>query len=94
MQLLKGDRPSIFLSEKVNEKHIEIANTFNASLIISDITFEGLSEQTEKVIQTGFKDIILNLCRITSAAIFRTIRFFAGVPLRKITNPLAFPYSR
>jgi acetyl-CoA decarbonylase/synthase complex subunit gamma len=91
LQLLKGDRPSIFLRDKVNEKHIELANTFNASLIISDITFEGLSEQVEKVIQTGFKDIILNLASDNIGSDIQNNTILRRSALKKNYKPFGFP---
>jgi acetyl-CoA decarbonylase/synthase complex subunit gamma len=91
LQLLKGDRPSIFLRDKVNEKHIELANTFNASLIISDHTFEGLSEQVEKVIQTGFKDIILNLASDNIGSDIQNNTVLRRSALKKNYKPFGFP---
>jgi acetyl-CoA decarbonylase/synthase complex subunit gamma len=91
LQLLKGDRPAIFLRDKVDEKHIEIANTFNASLIISDISFEGLSEQVEKVIQTGFKDIILNMVSDNIGSDIQNNTILRRSALKKNYKPFGFP---
>jgi acetyl-CoA decarbonylase/synthase, CODH/ACS complex subunit gamma len=91
LRLLKGDRPSIFLRDKVNEKHIELANTFNASLIVSDNTFEGLSEKVEKVIQTGFKDIILNMASDNIGSDIQNNTILRRSALKKNYKPFGFP---
>jgi acetyl-CoA decarbonylase/synthase complex subunit gamma len=91
LQLLKGDRPAIFLSGKVNDKHIELAKTCDASLIISDTTFSGLTEQTEKVIQTGFKDIILNLVSDNIGREIQNNTTLRRSALKKNYKPFGFP---
>jgi acetyl-CoA decarbonylase/synthase complex subunit gamma len=91
LQLLKGDRPAIFLSGKVNDKFIELAKTFDASLIISDTTFSGLAEQTEKVVQTGFKDIILNLVSDNLGRDIQNNTILRRCALKKNYKPFGFP---
>jgi acetyl-CoA decarbonylase/synthase complex subunit gamma len=91
LQLLKGDRPAIFLSDKVNDKHIELAKTCNASLIISDNTFSGLTEQTEKAINAGFKDIILNLVSDNIGSDIQNNTILRRSALKKNYKPFGFP---
>jgi acetyl-CoA decarbonylase/synthase complex subunit gamma len=91
LQLLKGDRPAIFLSDKVNDKHIELAKTYNASLIVSDNTFSGLTEQTEKIISTGFKDIILNLVSDNIGSHIQNNTILRRCALKKNYKPVGFP---
>ena len=91
LQQLKSDRPSIFLRNKVNDRHIELAKTFNASLIVSDNTFPGLSEQTEKAVKTGFKDIILNLVSDNTGRYIQNNTILRRSTLRKNYKPFGFP---
>ncbi len=61
LEILKEDRPSIFLREEVDEDFLELAKSFNASLILSSKTLENLAEQVEKARSGGLNDLILNL---------------------------------
>ena len=91
LHLLKSDRPSVFLRDKVQDKHIELAKTYDASLIISDKTFSGLAEQTEKVINAGFKDIILNLVSDTIGTDIQNHTILRRSALKKNYKPFGFP---
>jgi acetyl-CoA decarbonylase/synthase complex subunit gamma len=88
---LKGDRPSIYLSKKVTDNHIDLAKSCDASIIISDTTFSGLEEQTEKVIQTGFKDIILNLVSDNIGTDIQNNAILRRSALKKNYKPFGFP---
>jgi acetyl-CoA decarbonylase/synthase, CODH/ACS complex subunit gamma len=91
LHMLKGDRPAIYLSNKVTDKHIELAKTCDASIIISDTTFAGLEEQTEKVINTGFKDIILNLVSDNIGREIQNKTILRRSALKKNFKPFGFP---
>jgi len=60
-ELLKGDRPAIFLRQGVTDADIALAKTCGASLIVTARTFQDLEKQTEKARALDFKDLILNL---------------------------------
>jgi acetyl-CoA decarbonylase/synthase complex subunit gamma len=91
LQLVKGDRPSIFLRNKVDDKHIELAKACDASLIITDSSFSGLMEQTEKVISTGFKEIILNLVSDNICNGIQNNTILRRNALKKNCKPFGFP---
>ncbi len=60
LELLKDDRPAIFLEKELTDKEIELAKAYNASLILTSSSLEGLAGQTEIAKQAGLKDMILN----------------------------------
>ncbi|UCE08628.1 MAG: acetyl-CoA decarbonylase/synthase complex subunit gamma, partial [bacterium] len=60
LELLKNDRPSILLKKELKDGDIELAKTFNTSLILSANSFEELARQTEMAKSNGVNDLILN----------------------------------
>jgi acetyl-CoA decarbonylase/synthase complex subunit gamma len=91
LQLLKSDRPSIFLSGSVDDKYIELTRAYNASLIISDKTFSGLADQVERVLSTGYKDIILNLISDNISSCIQNNTILRRSALKKNYKPFGFP---
>jgi acetyl-CoA decarbonylase/synthase, CODH/ACS complex subunit gamma len=91
LPLVKSDRPSIFLSHTVDDVHIELAKNYNASLIISDKTFSGLAEQAEKILETGFKDIILNMVSNDIGNMIQNNTILRRSALKKNFKPFGFP---
>ncbi len=61
LELLKDDRPAIFLRQELADQDIELAKTSQASLILTSQSFEELAGQTEKARSAGLNDLILNL---------------------------------
>ena len=61
LELLKDDRPAIFLREEVTDTDIEIAHACGTSLILLADTFEDLNNQIEKTQQADMNDIVLSL---------------------------------
>jgi acetyl-CoA decarbonylase/synthase complex subunit gamma len=60
-EILKGDRPAIFLRKEISNPDIALAKACPASLIVTARTFQDLEKQTEKARASGFNDLILNL---------------------------------
>jgi acetyl-CoA decarbonylase/synthase complex subunit gamma len=61
LEVLKGDRPAVLLSEAVTDDVIGLAQTFGASLIVSAASLDDLAAQTAKARDAGVTDLILNL---------------------------------
>ena len=60
-ELLKGDRPAIFLRQEITDADIALAKTYDASLIVAARAYQDLEKQTEKARASGFNNLILNL---------------------------------
>ena len=61
LELLKDERPAVFLRNELTDKNIELAKTFSANLIVTSASLEGLAKQTEKAKSADFNSLILNL---------------------------------
>jgi len=61
LDLLKADRPAIYLRGALSDKDLELAKTFSASLIITGASLEELKGQAEKAEKAGVENLILNL---------------------------------
>jgi len=61
LELLKDNRPAVFLRKEVSNLDIELAKTYDASLVLTANQFKDLARQTEKAKQAGLNNLILNL---------------------------------
>ncbi len=61
LEILKDDRPAIFLKSKVSEEIIELAKITQASLILSAQSFEDLEAQSNTAKEAGINNLILNV---------------------------------
>ena len=61
LEIVNQNRPAIFLRNQLTNEVIELAKSFNTSLIITSDSFENMIEQTEQAQSAGINDIILNL---------------------------------
>ncbi len=61
LELLRADRPAIFLRRSVADGDIELAKAAGASLVLSGSSLEDLAGQAERAKQAGLADLILNI---------------------------------
>jgi acetyl-CoA decarbonylase/synthase complex subunit gamma len=61
LELFKDGRPAIFSRAALSDEDLELAKTYNASLIITGISFEDLMLQTEKAAKAGVENLLLSL---------------------------------
>ncbi|MEE8604600.1 MAG: acetyl-CoA decarbonylase/synthase complex subunit gamma [Candidatus Aminicenantaceae bacterium] len=61
LESLKDDRPAIYLQSKLTEETLELAQEFDASLILRAHSFEDLEAQSMAAKQSGIQNLILNL---------------------------------
>jgi len=61
LELLKDDRPAIFLKSRLSEEAIELAKAYEASLILTAESFEDLGAQSNAAKEAGINNLILNL---------------------------------
>lgn len=90
-ELLNEDHPAVFLRNELADKDIELAKIFNASLILSSHSFEGLASQAEKAKQAGVSDIILNLDSKNSGLQVQRNTILRRSALKKNFKPFGYP---
>lgn len=61
LELLKDDRPAIFLHSKLSEQDIELAKASGTSLILTAASLQELESQSLAARQVGVIELILNL---------------------------------
>jgi acetyl-CoA decarbonylase/synthase, CODH/ACS complex subunit gamma len=61
LALLDGKRPLLYPAGADAAAFADLAREANASLVVSAESVENLAAQAEKISQTGFKDLVLNL---------------------------------
>ena len=61
LDLLKSDRPAIYLRASLSDEDLALAKKFNASLILTGASFDDLKRQVEKAEKAGIEDLLLNL---------------------------------
>jgi len=91
LELLKNDRPAIFLREELTDKDIELAKTFNTSLILTACSFGDLARQAEKAKASGVKDIILNLVSQNVGEHLQNNTILRRSALKKNFKPFGYP---
>jgi acetyl-CoA decarbonylase/synthase complex subunit gamma len=91
LEILKADKPSIYLSGAVTEEDINLAKTYNASLIVTSDTFDGVSAQTEKIKAAGVNDIIMNLVSNNIAKQVENNTILRRAALKKNFKPFGYP---
>jgi acetyl-CoA decarbonylase/synthase complex subunit gamma len=91
LEIIKNERPAIFLQDKLTDKDIELAKAFGSTLIITANSFESLSEQVEKATSEGINDLILNLTAEHIGAQIQTNTILRRTALKKNYKPYGFP---
>ncbi len=61
LELLKDDRPAIFLRGPLTDAIIDLAKAAGASVIVRGASYDELAGQTEKAGQAGLTELLLNL---------------------------------
>lgn len=91
LELLKDDRPAIFLGKELTDEEIELAKAYDASLILTSSSFEGLAGQTEKAKQAGLKDLILNPDSKSAGRQLQHNTIIRRSALKKNFKPFGYP---
>ena len=91
LEIIKDDNPAIFLKEKLTDKYIDLAKSFNANIILTDDTLDGLSEQAEKAKSAGVNNIILCFTSGNIGDIYQTNTILRRSALKKNYKPFGYP---
>ena len=90
-KVLSGRRPVICSADDEYEEYIKIAQEVGGSCVISGNKLEELAEQTTKISNYGFRDIILNIDSTDSGDRLRTNSIIRRAGLRKSFKPFGYP---
>ncbi|NIO29805.1 MAG: acetyl-CoA decarbonylase/synthase complex subunit gamma [Candidatus Latescibacteria bacterium] len=61
LEIIKDDRPAILLQKELSDKDIELAVSFDGSLILTGHSYDDIDGQAKKAKAAGLNSLILNL---------------------------------
>ena len=94
-ELLKDDRPAVFLRKEVSDKDIELAKAYNLSLILTAHSLEQMLKQAEKAKSSGLNNIILNLESQNAGHQLQNSTILRRSALKRNFRPFGYPlFSR
>jgi len=91
LELLKEYRPAILLRKELTENDIELAISYDASLIISAHSLDDLSRQSEEARSRGVKNVILNMESNNIGHQLQYSTILRRSALRKYFKPFGYP---
>ncbi|MFB0564411.1 MAG: acetyl-CoA decarbonylase/synthase complex subunit gamma [Candidatus Aminicenantaceae bacterium] len=91
LEVLKDDRPAIFLREKLTDEYVKLAKTSDSSLIITADSFEDLQSQSEYAKSSGLNNIILNMNSQNLGYQLQNSTILRRSALKKYFKPFGFP---
>ncbi|MBA7709403.1 Corrinoid/iron-sulfur protein large subunit [subsurface metagenome] len=91
LELLKEYRPAILLRKELTENDIELAISYDASLIISAHSLDDLSRQSEEARSRGVKNVILNMESNNIGHQLQYSTILRRSALRKYFKPFSYP---
>ena len=90
-EILKGDRPAIFLRKEISDSDIALAKACHASLIVTARTYQDLEKQTERAKASGFNNLILNLDSGDLGTQWQQNTILRRSALKKNFKPFGYP---
>ncbi len=91
LELLKNDRPSIYLRSKLTEDDLALAREFEASLILTAQSFEDLEAQSKTARQAGIQNLILNLVSENTGDGMQNNTILRRSALKQSFKPFGYP---
>ena len=91
LELLRNDRPAIYLRRPLTERDIEMAKTSGASLVITASLPKDLTDQTENARQAGLTNLILNCQGNGLGGAIQNNAILRRSALKKSFKPFGFP---
>ena len=88
---LKDRRPLINPNGAEAKEFIELAKEAEATLVVSSDSLDDLAKQTEAIVQSGFKDLVLNLTTGGLGHQLQNNSILRRSALRKGFKPFGFP---
>jgi len=91
LALLPGKRPVIYPGNTDALHFVDIAKEASASLVVSAESFDELAAKAEKILETGLKDIILNLKSSGTGQQLQNNTIMRRAALKKRFKSFGFP---
>ena len=91
LAMVESKKPIIYPGNGEASEFIELAQEYGASLIVSAASISELAAKTEKIFETGFKDILLNLKSSNLGDKLLSGTIMRRAALRKSFKPFGFP---
>jgi acetyl-CoA decarbonylase/synthase complex subunit gamma len=91
LELLRNDRPAIFLRRPLTQSDIEIAKSSGASLVITASSHRDLADQAEKARQAGVFNLVLNCQGEGLGEAVQNNAILRRSALKKGFKPFGFP---
>lgn len=91
VELLKDDRPAVFLKKELSDDDIELAKTYDINLILTAQTLEELTSQAEKARHSGLNNLILNLESQNAGQQLQFNTILRRGALKKNFKPFGYP---
>jgi acetyl-CoA decarbonylase/synthase complex subunit gamma len=91
LELLRGDRPAVYLRRPLTDGDIQTAKAFGLSLVLTAASIEDLAVQAEKARQAGLADLILDVSGDGLGAAVQNNAILRRSALKKAFKPFGFP---
>jgi acetyl-CoA decarbonylase/synthase, CODH/ACS complex subunit gamma len=91
LELLRNDRPAIYLRRPLTDGDIQTAKAFGSSLILTGSSFQDLADQTDRARQAGLVDLILNCPGDGLGGLVQNNAILRRSALKKGFKPFGFP---
>lgn len=91
LESLKDDRPAIYLQSKLTEETLELAQEFDASLILTAQSFKDLETQSTAAKKAGVSNLILNLVSANIGDQFQNNTILRRSALKQNYKPFGYP---
>ena len=91
LEILKDDRPAVFLKRELNDHDINLAKSYDANLILTAPSLEELAGQAEKAREAGLSNLILNLESTNIGHHLQNNTIMRRSALKKNFKPFGYP---
>jgi acetyl-CoA decarbonylase/synthase, CODH/ACS complex subunit gamma len=91
LELLRNDRPAVYLRTPLTDGDIQTAKAFGSSLILTGSSFQELADQAAKARQGGLTNLILNCPGDGLGAALQNNAVLRRSALKKGFKPFGFP---
>jgi len=91
LEILKADRPAVYLRNEVSDEDLELAKNRGAVLILTADSFDSLERQSQKACKAGVEDLLLNLEAAGLGRQLQNNTILRRSALKKNYEPFGFP---
>ena len=91
LEILKDDRPAVFLKKELTDNDIDLAKSYDANLILTAQSLEELTGQAEKAREAGLNNLILNLESSNIGHHLQNNTIMRRSALKKNFKPFGYP---